>query len=169
MHFCGQPGAVLPPASSCELANALHWALWPHLCRHFCGHLCGRSCLHYAGVSAPRAHIVRYLNNFSRKWSTRGGVPDGTWRVLKCYHFPLSGCGWLLIRNNPSTHTVHARRLILPLPARGFVGTFAGSRARSSRALAQALHNALWRTPSWALLRAPKAVEVQSSFTLHQF
>ena len=41
-------------------------------------------------------HHVRYLNNFSRKWSTRGAVLDGTWWALKHYHFPLVGSGWLL-------------------------------------------------------------------------
>ena len=30
-------------------------------------------------VSATRAHRVRYLNNFSRRWSIGRGVVDGTW------------------------------------------------------------------------------------------
>ena len=49
------------------------------------------------GISAPHAHHVRYLNNFCRKWSVGGGVPDGTWWALKRYHFPLVGSGWLLL------------------------------------------------------------------------
>ena len=46
---------------------------------------------------APCVHRVRYLNNFSKKWSTGGGVLDGTWWALKRYHFPLVGSGWLLL------------------------------------------------------------------------
>ena len=37
-------------------------------------------------VGAPRAHRVRYLNNFSRRWSTGRGVVDGTWWALRRYH-----------------------------------------------------------------------------------
>ena len=40
------------------------------------------------GVSAPRAHRVRYLNNFSRRWCTGRGVVDGTWWALRRYHSP---------------------------------------------------------------------------------
>ena len=37
---------------------------------------------------APCAHLVRYLNNFSRRWSTGRGVVDGTWWALRRYHSP---------------------------------------------------------------------------------
>ena len=37
---------------------------------------------------APRAHRVRYLNNFSRRWSTGRGVVDGTCWALRRYHSP---------------------------------------------------------------------------------
>ena len=34
------------------------------------------------------AHRVRYLNNFSRRWSTGRGVVDGTCWALRRYHSP---------------------------------------------------------------------------------
>ena len=68
-------------------------------------------------VCTPCAHRVR--NNFSRKWSTGGGVLDGTCWALKRYHFPLVGSGWLLTRNNRSTRTTRAPRLILPFDSFG--------------------------------------------------
>ena len=37
---------------------------------------------------APRAHRVRYLNNFSRRWSTGRAVVDGVWWALRRYHSP---------------------------------------------------------------------------------
>ena len=37
---------------------------------------------------APRAHRVRYLNNFSGRWSTGRGVVEGTWGALRRYHSP---------------------------------------------------------------------------------
>ena len=40
------------------------------------------------GVSAPCAHRVKYLNKFSRRWSTGRGVVDGTWWALRRYHSP---------------------------------------------------------------------------------
>ena len=42
---------------------------------------------------APRAHRVRYLNNFPRRWSTGRGVVNGTWWALEALPFPLFGSG----------------------------------------------------------------------------
>ena len=38
---------------------------------------------------APHMHrVVRYVNNFSRRWSTGRGVVEGTWWALRRYHSP---------------------------------------------------------------------------------
>ena len=42
----------------------------------------------WGGVSAPHMHRVRYLNNFSGRWSTGRGVVEGTWGALRRYHSP---------------------------------------------------------------------------------
>ena len=71
---------ALPP----PLAGAEAVPLDSPTTKHIEGEYPHRACT----ARAPCAHRVRYLNNFSRRWSTGRGVVDGTCWALRRYHSP---------------------------------------------------------------------------------